>query len=123
MVAPEGPGGGAVRQAILDDQADGGVDDRAGVVAAGVGQVGHVRVEVPATAGAVMAGVEHDDVAGPSGERVAEVVESTAAATIAVGAVAAARAGPAAVIAAPDADVGSGQVVDAGDALGGVGAV
>src|SRR5262249_20344810 len=38
-------------------------------------------------------------------------------------AVAAPRAGPAAVIPAPEADVGPGQVVDAGDALGGIGAV
>jgi hypothetical protein len=34
-------------------------------VAAGVGQVGHVGVEVLAATGAVVLGVEHDDVAGP----------------------------------------------------------
>ena len=70
-----------------------------------------------------MPGVEYDKVAGPSGEGVAEVVEGAAAQTIAVGAVAAPRAGPAAVVAAAEADVGLGQVVDAGDALGGIGAV
>jgi hypothetical protein len=31
MFSPEGPTGGAIRQAILDDEADGGVDDASGV--------------------------------------------------------------------------------------------
>src|SRR5512142_2694880 len=75
VVTPQAPTGGAVRQAVLDDQADGRVDDAAGVMAAGVGQVGHVGVEVLAAAGAVVLGVEHDDVAGPAGEGVTEVVE------------------------------------------------
>src|SRR5207244_660107 len=42
---------------------------------------------------------------------------------IAVGTVAAPRAGPSAVVPAADADIRLGQVVDAGDALGGIGAV
>ena len=54
MFSPEGPTGGAIRQAILNDQADGGVDDASGVVAAGVGEVGHVGVEVLAALGAVV---------------------------------------------------------------------
>src|SRR5512135_641301 len=123
VVAPQSPAGGAVGQAVLDDQADGGVDDAAGVVTAGVGQVGHVGVEVPAALGAAVPRVEHDDVAGPAGEGIAEVVEGAAAQPIAVGAGAAAWAGPAAVVAAADADVGLGQVVDAGNSLGGVGPV
>src|SRR5512142_1277804 len=123
VVAPQRPAGGAVGQAVLDDRPNGGVDDAAGVVTAGVGPVGHVGVEVPAAPGAIVPGVEHDEVAGPSGEGVSEVVEGPAAPTIAVGAVAAPRAGSAAVVPAAEADVGLGQVVDAGDALGGIGAV
>ena len=123
VVAPQGPAGGAVGQAVLDHQSDGGVDDPAGVVAAGVSQVGHVGVEVPAALRAEVPGVKHDEVAGPSGEGVSEVVEGAAAPTIAVGTVPAARTGPAAIVAAAEADVGPGQVVDAGDALGGIGAV
>src|SRR5512135_788090 len=123
VVAPQGPSGGAVGQAVLDDQADGGVDDATGVVAAGVGQGGHVGVEVLAALRAEVPGVEHDEVAGPTGEGIAEVVEGAAAPTIAVGAVAAPWAGPAAIVAAAEADVGFGQVIDAGDALGGIGAV
>src|SRR5262245_23879597 len=123
VVTPQGPLGGAVRQAVLDHQPDGGVDDPAGVVAAGVGQVGHVGVEVLAALRAEVLGVEHDEVAGPAGEGVAEVVEGAAGGPVTVGAVAAPRAGPAAVVAAAEADVGPGQVVDVGDALGGIGAV
>jgi hypothetical protein len=123
VVTPQGPLGGAVRQAVLDHQADGGVDDPAGVVAAGVGQVGRVGVEVLAAPGAEVLGVEHDEVAGPTREGVTEVVEGAAGGAVPVGAVAAPRAGPAAVVAAAEADVGPGQVVDAGDALGGIGAV
>jgi hypothetical protein len=123
VVAPQGPFGGAVGQAVLNHQADGGVDDPPGVVAAGVGQVGHVGVEVLAALRAEVPGVEHNKVAGPTGEGIAEVVEGTAAPTIAVGAVAAPRAGPAAIVAAAEADVGLGQVIDAGDALGGTGSV
>src|SRR5512135_3187999 len=92
-------------------------------MASGVGQVGHVGVEVPAALGAVVLGVEHDGIAGPPGEGVAEVVEGAAGGAGAVGAVTAPRAGPAAVVAAAEADVGPGQVVDAGDALGSIGAV
>jgi hypothetical protein len=123
VVAPQGPAGDAIRQAVLDHEADGGVDDPAGVMAAGVGQVGHVSVEVPAALRAEVLGVQHDGVAWSSGEGVAEVVEGAASGPVAVGTMAAARAGPAAVIAAAEADVGLGQVADAGNALSGIGTV
>src|SRR3954470_11220147 len=103
VVAPQGPLGGAVRQGVLDHQPDGGVDDPAGVVAAGAGQAGHVGVEVLAAPGAEVLGVEHDEVAGPTREGVAEVVEGAAGGAVPVGAVAASRAGPAAVVAVAEA--------------------
>jgi hypothetical protein len=53
-------------------------------------------------------GVGHDDVVGPTGAGVAEVMEGAAAPTIAVGAVAAPRARPAPVVAAPAGDDGLG---------------
>src|SRR5512147_2701677 len=123
MIAPEGPTGGPIRQAVLDDQPDSHVDDAPGVRAAGRGQVGHVGVEVLAAAGATVLGVEQDEFAGPPGHRLAQVVERSPHPAVAVGALAAPRAGPAAVVAAADADPGSGQVFDAGDAPGGVGAI
>ena len=75
MLSPEGPTGGAIRQAVLDDRSDGGVDDASCVVAAGVGEVGHVGVEILAARGAVMLRVDQDDIAGPPGERVTQVVK------------------------------------------------
>lgn len=123
MLSPEGPTGGAIRQAVLNDQADGGVDDPAGVVASGVGEVGHVGVEILATAGAIMLRVDQDNVAGPAGEGVAQVVKGAAGEAVAVGAMPAARTRPSAIIAALAGDLGLGQVVDACGALGGVGAV
>jgi len=123
MFSPEGPTGGAIRQAILNDEADGGVDDASGVVAAGVGEVGHVGVEVLATVGAIMLGVDQDDVAGSAGEGIAQVVKSTASEAVAVGAMAASRTGPPAVIAALAGDFGLGKVVEACGAFSGVGAV
>jgi hypothetical protein len=68
-------------------------------------------------------GVEHDEVAGPAGEGIAEVVEAVACGATPVGTVAAPRAGPAAIVTAPEADIGLGEVVDAGDAFGGIGAI
>jgi len=123
VVTPEGPTGGAVGQAVLDDQANGRVAHPAGVVTTGCGEVGGVGVEVLAAAGTVMLGSEDDEIAGPAGERVAEVVESLADEPVAVGTLATTRARPPAVVAAVDTDVGLGQVVAAGDPLSGVGSV
>jgi hypothetical protein len=123
VLSPEGPTGGAIGQAVLDDQADGGVDDAAGVVASGLGEVGHVGVEILATAGAIMLRVDQDDVAGSSGEGIAQVVKGAAGEAVAVGAMPAARTGSSAIIAALAGDLGPGQIVDACGALGGVGAV
>jgi hypothetical protein len=91
-----------------------------GEVAAGVDQVG---VEVLATAGAIVLGVEHDEGAGPAGEGAAQVIEGASRHAITVGAMAAARSGLAAVIPAQATDLGLGQVVDAVDALGGINSV
>jgi hypothetical protein len=70
-----------------------------------------------------MLGIDQDDVAGSTGEGIAQVVKSTAGEAVAVGAMAASRTGPPAVIAALAGDFGLGKVVDAYGAFGGVGAV
>ncbi len=54
-------------------------------MAAGVGQVGGVGVEVLAAAAAVVLRTEQDDVAGPPGEGIAQVVEGAADEPIAGG--------------------------------------
>jgi hypothetical protein len=123
VIAPEAPTSRAIRQAVLNDKADSGIDDASGVVTAGRRQVGHVGIEVLATAGAIVLGVDDDGLAGPSGEGIAEVVETATELAVAIGAMTAAWAGPASVIPALAADLGFGQILDAGYALGGVGSV
>src|SRR5689334_7322856 len=100
MIAPEAPAGGLVGQAVLDDEADRRGDDAPGVVAAGGGQVGGVGVEVLAALRAEVLGVGQDEVAGPPGDQIAEVVEGALEEPVAVGAVAAPRAGASPEVAA-----------------------
>jgi hypothetical protein len=121
MIPPEAPAGGLIRQAVLDDEADGRGDDALGVVAAGSGQVGAVGVEVLAALRAEVLGVGQDEVAGPPGDKVAEVVEGALEDAIAVGAVTATGTGPSSEVAAAPAGLGFWQILDAGDALGGIG--
>jgi hypothetical protein len=123
MISPEAPAGGLVGQAVLDDEADGQGHDPFGVMAAGRGQIATVGVEVLAARGAVVLGVGQDDIARPPGGEVTEVVECALEDAVAVGAVAAPRAGPPPVIAAALSGLGLGQMFDAGDPLGGVGQV
>jgi nicotinamide mononucleotide (NMN) deamidase PncC len=105
VVAPESPTGGAIRQAVLDDQADSGVDDASCVVTARRSKVGHIGVKILAAGQAVVLRVKHNNVAWPLCERVAEVVESAPRQAIAVGTMAATGAGTPAIVAAAKADV------------------
>jgi hypothetical protein len=92
-------------------------------MATGVGQIGHVGIEVLAAARAIMLGVEHDDVARPPGEGIAQIVKGTTTEPIAVGAASTIRAASPPVVPALDADLGFGQVLGAGDPHGGIAAV
>jgi hypothetical protein len=105
VVAPEGPFGDAIGQAVLDDQPDGEVGDAARVMAAGVGQVRHIGAEVLTATSAIMLGIEHNDVTRPPGKGVAQVMEGPPSVPVAVGAVAAPRAGAPPVVAALDTDL------------------
>ena len=95
----------ALRCSVLDDQADGQVDDALGVVASRRRQIGGVRVEVLATPGAVVLGVGQDDVVWSSGTEIAEVVQDPLELAIAVSAVSAPRTRPSFVV--PAAPKGS----------------
>ena len=123
MIAPEAPAGGLVGQAVLDDEADGRGHDPLGVVAAGRGQVGTVGVEVLAALRAEVLGVGQDEVAGATGDEVTKVVEGALEDPVPVGAVATPGAGPSPEVSAAVAGFRLGQILDAGDALGGVGQV
>ncbi len=123
MIAPEVPAGGSERQAVLDDQPDGQVNDTMGVVAARGRQIGGVGVEVRATARAVVLGVGQDDVVWSSGQEIAEVVQGALELAIAVRAVSAPWARPPLVVSTASEDLGLGQVLNPGDAFGGIGAI
>jgi hypothetical protein len=120
MIPPEAPAGGLVGQAVLDDETDGQSHDPFGVMTAGGGQVATVGVEVLTAGGAVVLGVGQDDVTWPRGGEVAEVVECAWEDAVAIGTVAAARARPPPIVAAALAGLGLGQILDAGDPLGGI---
>jgi hypothetical protein len=92
-------------------------------MAAGVGQVGGIGVEVLAAAAAVVLRAEQDDVARTRGEGVAQVIKGAADPPIAVGGVSAPRAVAPSVVAAPDAEIGLGQVLGTSDAESRVGAI
>jgi hypothetical protein len=123
MIAPEAPAGGLVGQAIFDDQANSHGDDPLGVMAAGCGQVGGVGVEGLAALGAVVLRVSQDEIARPAGAEVAEVVECASEDPIAVSTMATTRARTSPEVAAALTDLRRGQILDAGDPLGGVGPV
>jgi hypothetical protein len=89
-------------------------------MATGIGQVGTVGVEVLTAHGAVVLRVGQDDLAGPPGREIAEVVEGASEDAVAVSTVATMRARSPPVVAAARADLGLGQILDAGDPLGGI---
>ena len=70
-----------------------------------------------------MLGIDHNQFAGPTGQGIAQVVEGASHPPIAIGALAATWTGSTTVISALAADLGLGQVLDAGDALGGIGSI
>ena len=123
MIAPEAPTGGLIREPVFDDEAECRGDDAFGVVAAGGSQIGAVGVEVFAALRAEVLGVGQDEVAGASGDEVAKVVEGALEDPVPVGAVATPRAGPSPEVSAAVAGFRLGQILDTGDALGGVGQV
>src|SRR5262249_10245593 len=96
---------------------------RRGYWVAGGGRGGRVGVEWFLGWGRMGVGGNNGGRRVRSGQGIAQVVEHAPGLAVAVGAVAAARAGPAAVVAALAADLGFGQILDAVDALAGVGAV
>jgi hypothetical protein len=123
MLTPEGPAGRAIRQAVLNDESDSGLDDTTSVVTAGVGEVFHVGVEVFAALGAVMLRIDEDDVAGSACEGIAEVMQGAACHSVTVRTMGAVGTGPPAIITALAVNLGLGKVVDASGALGGIGAI
>ena len=117
------PTGRTIGQAVLDDNANGGGDNAAGVVAAGRGQVEHVGVEVVVAVRASVLGAGDVQVTRPPGGRITQIVKGAGVGAKAIGTVAALGAASARVVAGSLDDLGLGQVFDASDTFGGVGGV
>jgi hypothetical protein len=117
------PRGGAVGQAVLHDDADGGGNDAVGVVAVGQGQVEHVRVEIVVAMGTAVLRVGYVQVAGSAAERIAQVVQGSLRRPQAIGAAAALKTGATWIVAGALDNPRSGKIFDAGDAFRGIGPV
>jgi hypothetical protein len=75
MITPQVPGGGAVRQAVFDDAPHRHRNDAVGVVAVGHGQIQHVGVEVVVAVPAIVLGIRHMQIAGPTPDSIAQFVQ------------------------------------------------
>jgi len=79
MIAPQVPAGGLIGQAVLHDESHGQRNDAMRVMGLGQGVVGHVRVEILEALGTAMLGVNEVDVARPTGNQIADIVEDSLA--------------------------------------------
>jgi hypothetical protein len=79
VIAPQVPTGGLIGQAVLDDESHRQGDDPMRVMGFGHGVVGHVRVEMFPAMRATMLGVNEVDVAWPTGNQIADVVQNPTA--------------------------------------------
>jgi hypothetical protein len=118
MITPEVPTGRSVGQAIFGNQTDGPLLDAAGVQAVGQSQVGNIDGKATATAEAAMAGERDNQIDGPLGPGIAEVMQGAEAHGITTGTVGTARTGSCRPAAAMPLDAWPGQVFDTSDALG-----
>jgi len=121
MVAPEVPTRRAIRQPVLDDQADGRLLHQMGIVALGEGQVRHVGVEAASAVGAEMLGVGDHDVDRPAGADVAQIVKGPPGRIAARSRPAAPRALAAAVVPTPRLDMRGRKILDPRDPFGNIG--
>jgi hypothetical protein len=117
------PTGGLVGQAVFDHQAHRQSHNAVGIVALGQGHVRHVRVEVHVAFGAMMDGVRKMDFVRAARDQVPQVVQHPLRSAVPIGTVSALRARLPSKIPAAFDDLRLGQVLHAGDALGGIGQV
>jgi hypothetical protein len=120
VVAPQVPGRGPVGPPVFDHWADGHGDDRMGVLAPGGGHVRQVRTEPVVAVVAAALGVRHEQVESVPAGPIAEVVEGAVTHVVAVGGLSARGATAVPRVAGPLLDPRRRQILDAGDALGGI---
>jgi hypothetical protein len=117
------PGGGSVRQAVLDHATNGGCDDAVSIVAVGHGQIQHVGVKVAVAGLAIVLGVSQVQIARSAADAVAQIVQRAIDDPQSRGAPIALGAALAGIIAGTFDDQRFGKVLDAKDAFGGIGQI
>jgi hypothetical protein len=120
MIAPQVPTGGLIRQAILDNKSHGERNDAVRVVGSGQGVVGHVRVEVFATARATVLRVNEVNIARPPGNQIAHVVQDASGCSAAETGLVATRTRAMREIPCAMNDLGFGQIFGSRDAFRGI---
>src|SRR5262249_44772010 len=119
-IAPELPGGHAVRQAIFGHETHGQGDDALAVMAASGRELGKVRTEVKATGLATVFRVTDVKVAGPVPVRATDIVEGSMSEGVAVAAPGAVRTATQTVPSRAVFYQRSWQVLNTSDPLGAV---
>jgi hypothetical protein len=120
MIAPQVPTGGLIRQAVLNHESHGQGNDAMRVMSLGQGVVGHVGVEMLAATGTAMLRVTKVDVAWPTGNQVAHVVEDASGCAAAKTGLATTRTRAMGEVAGAMNDLGFGQIFGSRDACRGI---
>jgi len=120
VVSPEVPGGGAIRQAILDHHPYRQANNAMGIVTSWRRQVRHVGVEILFALGAIVLRVTEVDVVGTTRDQITQIMQHAFHATIAVSAFAAVRTGMLTIVAASLNDLRLRQVLHSRDAFRGI---
>jgi hypothetical protein len=123
MVAPEMPTGALVGQSVFGDQTHRDVLDAARVVTLGQGPIRKVATEVAIAVGAMMFGINEHKIDGPSGARVAEIVQGARCGGIAAGGSGAAWAAAGWEVTASRFHLRRGQLLEGGESFGGIGEI
>ncbi len=117
VVSPHVPGCGPVGQSVLHHRPYRRDHDPLGVMRAGCGQVGHVRIEVDITVFAAVFGVDEVNIPRTPGSHAAQIMKPAASPTVAVTTLTALGAPPAPVVARTMLDDRFGQLARIGDPL------
>ena len=118
MIAPEVPAGGLIRQAILHDESHGERNDAMGVMGLRQGIFRRIRVKESVARGTAVLRVDQFNVARPTRNEVAHIMEYPGAHSISETRLAAPRTGKMGIIPAASDDLCFGQMFRARDTLG-----
>jgi hypothetical protein len=120
VIPPQIPTGGLIGESVLAHQSYGHILDTTGVQTLGACQVREVDGETPATGEAPVSGEGHDQINGPSGAWVPQIVQRAGIGGVTAGRVIATRTPTRTDVARASVDVRLGEVFGLGNPLGGV---